>query len=60
MRESESQPRPVDSARDSREISGSSATGTMSADDLPPDRANRIADAIEDIERNVIRLREYQ
>jgi|GEM_PF-2863393 len=32
----------------------------MSADDLPPDRANRIADAIEDIERNVIRLREYQ
>lgn len=32
----------------------------MTTDDLPPDRANRIADAIEDIERNVTRLREYQ
>lgn len=32
----------------------------MSADDLPSDRANRIADAVEDIERNVTRLREYR
>ena len=31
----------------------------MSAD-LPADRANRIADAVEDIERNVTRLRSYQ
>jgi uncharacterized protein YutE (UPF0331/DUF86 family) len=27
---------------------------------LRPDRANRIADAVEDIEQNVARLREYQ
>jgi uncharacterized protein YutE (UPF0331/DUF86 family) len=32
----------------------------MNTDDLPPDRANRIADGIEDIERNVTRLRKYQ
>lgn len=30
------------------------------AEDLPPDRANRIADAIEDIVSNVTRLRELQ
>ena len=29
-------------------------------DDLPADRANRIADAVEAIERNVVRLREFQ
>lgn len=29
-------------------------------DDLPPDRANRIADAVESIERDVVRLRELQ
>jgi uncharacterized protein YutE (UPF0331/DUF86 family) len=29
-------------------------------DDLPADRANRIADAVETIERNVVRLREFQ
>lgn len=29
-------------------------------DDLRPDRANRIADAVEDIEQNVTRLRNYQ
>ncbi len=32
----------------------------MGADDLSADRANRIADAVEDIERNVTRLRTYQ
>lgn len=32
----------------------------MTFDDLPDDRANRIADAVEDIERNVTRLREFQ
>ena len=32
----------------------------MSGDDLPADRANRIADAVEDIERNVTRLRTFQ
>ncbi len=32
----------------------------MSSDDLPADRANRIADAVEDIERNVTRLRTHQ
>lgn len=29
-------------------------------DEMPPDRANRIADAVEDIERNVARLRDDQ
>ena len=29
-------------------------------DELPPDRANRIADAVESIERDVVRLRELQ
>lgn len=29
-------------------------------DGLPPDRANRIADAVESIERDVVRLRELQ
>lgn len=32
----------------------------MTDRDLPVDRANRIADAVEDIERNVVRLRSYQ
>lgn len=32
----------------------------MTFDDLPDDRANRIADAVEDIERNVTRLRDFQ
>lgn len=32
----------------------------MAADDFPADRANRIADAVEDIERNVTRLRSHQ
>lgn len=32
----------------------------MTTDDVPPDRANRIADAVEDVERNVTRLRTYQ
>lgn len=32
----------------------------MSSDEFPTDRANRIADAVEDIERNVTRLRSYQ
>ena len=31
-----------------------------SNDELPPDRANRIADAVESIERDVVRLRELQ
>jgi uncharacterized protein YutE (UPF0331/DUF86 family) len=30
------------------------------SDDLRSDRANRLADAVEDIERNVTRLQEYQ
>lgn len=31
-----------------------------SRDELPPDRANRIADAVEAIERDVVRLRDLQ
>ena len=32
----------------------------MADESLPPDAANRIADAVEDIERNVARLRELR
>ncbi|WP_313692317.1 hypothetical protein [Halorarum halobium] len=32
----------------------------MGAEDLPPDRANRIADAVEDVERNVTSRRGFQ